>query len=107
LDGPSRGEQDLERQALRNDWPMPPAVRRRVLQRLLDYLDPETPEGAVASERTVGIMGRTIAQFARLTLGQQRLDLDREKHEGKKSDVPFADVVKAAEERYEARKRER
>jgi hypothetical protein len=119
VDETTRSDLDLARQALRNDWPIPPAVRRQLLQRAIDICDPdrveyEEPVGDAPPVRKPPVPLRTVigalkvlAQFGRLNLGQQAQDLAREKHEGKKSDTSFADVVKAGEERYEKRKHER
>lgn len=70
-------ERRLERQALRNDWPIPPGVRIKILQRLLNYIDPESEEGATAPDRTVLMAAKTLGLFAGLTLKQQELDLKR------------------------------
>jgi hypothetical protein len=103
----SRSDMALVRQALRQDWPIPPAVKQRLLQRLVDYCDRETPEGAVATDRTVLLAARCIAAYCALTLKQQALDLAREKLEGRKSETDLADLVAEAEQRAEARERER
>ena len=74
----SRSELSLEEQALRNDWPIPPSVRRKILQRLIDYLDRECDEGATAPDRTILAAARVLARFAGLSLQQARLDIARE-----------------------------
>lgn len=96
------------RGALRQDWPIPPDVKKRILQRIVNYIDPETVEGASASSRTILMAARTLAAFMDLQARQQAIDLAREKHEGKTDrDVTLADVVRAAERRAEERRRER
>lgn len=76
--GPRREDLRLEAEALRNDWPIPPEVRRRILQRCIDYLDREHLDGEAARPRTVLAAARVLAQFAGLSLQQAKLDLDRE-----------------------------
>lgn len=96
------------RGALRQDWPIPPDVKKRILQRIVNFLDPDTIEGGTASGRTVLMAARTLAAYCDLVIRQQAVDLAREKHEGKNDrDVTLADVVRAAEARAEERKRER
>jgi len=108
LDGElSRSDFALIQRALRQDWPIPADVKKRILQRVVDYLDPETEEGATAPDRTVLIAARTLASFMKLNLGQQALDLARAKFEGRKNDVTLAELVQAAERRAQDRKRDR
>lgn len=122
-DAPSRGELRLEEQALRNDWPIPPRVRRQILQRLVNFVDgDEALELAVAegedarpstlpekpySDRTVIAAARVLAQFAKLSLGQAKLDLERELAEMRlgrsRGSLTLADLVEAAEARAMAR----
>ncbi len=106
-DEPTRSDLKLERQALNQHWGVSPEIRRTILQRLVDYLDRECEEGATASDRTILMAARTFALFMRLDLGQQALDLAREKIDGAKSEVSLADLVAAAEARAEDRRRER
>jgi hypothetical protein len=106
-DDPKRSELRLEQQALRNDWPIPPDVRRRILQRVIDYLDRDCEEGATAKDRVVLTAAQVVAQFANLNLGQQKLDLARQKLEGKKDAISLADLVEEAEGRADARERDR
>ena len=103
---PSRAELALERQALRNDWPIPPVVRRKIVQRLIDYLDRDNLEGATAPDRTVLSAARTLAQFARLTVEQQRLDLERTRAD-RGEEIDLADLVAEAEKRAEDRRAQR
>lgn len=121
----SRSEMALVRQAIRQDWPIPPAVKKRLLQRLVNLVDsepdgpPPTPSPAHddgdeaeaeppgPSDRTVIAAARTIASFCSLSLKQQALDLMREKHEGRKTGRPLGDVIAEAKSRAEERIRER
>lgn len=98
-DPPSRSDLNLFALALRNDWPIPPAVRTRLLQLAINLADPAEedelpadlvglggPLGRRADERislaakrdrTKLAAHRVIVQYERLTLLQQRLDDDR------------------------------
>ncbi len=100
-DDVSRAELRLEEQALRNDWPIPPAVKRQILQRLIDYCDRECEEGATAKDRVIIAAARVLAQFAGLSLGQARLDLARELAETRlgSEQIDLADLVTDAEAR--------
>lgn len=109
---PSRSDLNLWAQALRNDWPIPHAVKRRLMQVAINLADPAeeeeiprlaavtTPPGgpppgegydlagrvtiAAKRDRTKLAALRVIAQFGRLTIEQQKLDLARERlHHGK------------------------
>jgi hypothetical protein len=100
---PNRSDLRLVRQALRNDWAVPPATKGRILKRLISYLDIRTEEGATARDRTVIMAARTLAAFCGLTLKQQALDLHRQRLEGVKADVSLADLVGEAERRAEER----
>lgn len=106
-ESPSRRELALERQALRNDWPIPPAVRKQILQRLVDFVDRDSDDGAKARPRTVIMAARTLAVFANLTVKQQVLDMRREQLDGQSEDVELTDLVAEAERRAEDRKRDR
>lgn len=106
-EGVSRSELQLEEQALRNDWPIPPAVKRQVLQRLIDYLDRDCDEGATAPDRVVIAAARVLAQFGGLSLRQASLDLEREKLDRGEKTGTLADLVAEAEKRAEALDRER
>ncbi len=103
----TRSDLDLIRQAARNDWPVPPQTRAKIVSRLVSYLDAECDEGATAPDRTVLGAARALAAFCGLGLKQQQLDLMREKLEGKKSEIDIVDLVADAEARAEARKLER
>jgi hypothetical protein len=106
-DDPTRAELRLERQAVRNDWPIPAAVRTKVLQRLIDYLDRDHDEGATAPDRTILMAARTLAQFARLNVDQQKLDLELRRAEMGAGEVDLAELVAEAERRAEERQRTR
>lgn len=96
------------RGAIRQDWPIPPAVKAKILQRLVDYLDRDHLEGQTASDRHVLMAARTLAAFMRLNVGQQAVDLARERYEGRnKSELSAAEAVAEAERRAEERIRER
>lgn len=96
------------RGALRNDWPIPDDVKQRMLQCLINISDPDTVEGAMAGYRTRLGAAKTLAIFAHLTLEQQKLDLAREKFEGRGKDQgSLADAVAEAEKLAEGRERER
>lgn len=103
----TRSDLRLIRGALRQDWPIPPAVKAKILQRLVDYLDRDHLEGATASDRHVLMAARTLAVFLGLTVRQQSLDLAREKFEGRQSEINPADLVREAERRAEERIRGR
>jgi hypothetical protein len=98
---PKRWELRQDAQALRNDWPVP-------AERKLDML--ETAEGLLkARSKRLAVAGMNVLiQLARLTLGQQKLDFDRERLTGaQKQTTNLADLVAEAEQRAEQRKRER
>src|SRR5207245_2827315 len=87
----TRSDLTLVRQALRQDWPIPPAVKKTILQRLIDYLDRDTEEGATCSDRQVLSTAKTLAEFMRLSLEQQRLDLIERKLDGGKGKGTLSD----------------
>lgn len=104
----TRSDMALVRQALRQDWPVAPEIKRMMLQRMIDYVDRDHEDGATAPDRTVIMAARTIATFCGLTLRQQALDLAREKLDGETSgDLGPAGLVEEAERRAEERRRER
>ncbi len=103
----SRSDLQLIRHAVRQDWPIPPAIQTKILQRLVDYLDRDHEEGATAPDRTVIAAARTLAAFGGLALKQQTLDLRRQQLEGKPETVSLSDLVGAAEARAEQRIYER
>ena len=96
------------RAALRQDWGAPADVKRKILQRLIDYLDRDCEEGQTASDRTVLMAARTFVDFMRLNIDQQSIDVQRDKLDGRKTNqVPLADLVQEAERRAEERIRGR
>lgn len=104
----SRSDMRLIRAALRQDWPIPDEVKRKLLQRLIDYVDRDHEDGATAPDRTVIMAARTIGVFADLSLKQAKLDLAREKlAAGRTSEGTLADCVAEAERLAEERERER
>jgi hypothetical protein len=107
VDDPKRSELSLEAQALRNDWPVRPEVRERIMARLVEYVDPDAEQGATAPDRTVLRAAEVLALFCGLSLKQQTLDLQREKLGGKPDEVSLSDLVADAEARAEARLRDR
>lgn len=92
----SRADLKMLGQALRQDWPIPPGIKRQLLQRAIDICDPDTPDGQKAKERSVLLALRTIALFGALTLKQQYLDLIREKWQAKQAGE--AELLEAIEE---------
>jgi len=108
LDGElSRSDLALIREAARNDWPIPPLVRTKITQRLVDYLDRDHEDGGSAPDRVVIAAARALAAFCGLSLRQQWLDLARQKVEGAKGELSLSELVAEAEARAEARKAER
>lgn len=99
----SAADMYLIRQALRQDWPLAPVVKQRILQRLVDYLDTDTDEGATCSDRVVIGAARAVASFCALSLKQQAVDLAVKKFEGGGEAVPLSELVDAAEKRAEER----
>jgi hypothetical protein len=82
-------------------------VQTAVIQRLVNYCDPEHSDGADAKPRTVIGAVRAIAALCGLSLKQQQLDLARQKLEGVKPEISLADLVAKAEKRAERRREER
>jgi hypothetical protein len=106
----TRADMQLIRQGLRSDWPIPPAVRAKIIQRLVDLVDREHPEGAAATPRTVIMACRVLADFAALNIKQQAVDLGLAKFESGGSEageMTLADCVAEAERLAEERERER
>ena len=102
-DRPKRWELALERQALRNDWPIPQDKKQKILNRCLSFVGKRN-----VSERTELGFIRAITLFSRLSAVQQRIDLQREVFTGSSGETTsLKDLVAAAEARAEARKRER
>lgn len=79
---PSRSDLALWVQALRNDWPIPAAVKKQLLQSAINIADPPEdgdPKAKAPSKRLRLSAMKVIAAFSRLSLDQQRLDLARER----------------------------
>lgn len=93
VDDPSRADLVLFAKALRNDWPIPPAVKRRLLQVAVDLADPAVPETdpdrATPRDRIRLAALRVLAAFARTNSDQARVDLAREKFAEAKSRRPI------------------
>jgi hypothetical protein len=107
-DGLSRSDMRLIRGSLRQDWPTDPEKREKVVRTLWRYLDPDDEQHQTASDRTIMMAARTLAMYMKLNLGQQSIDLARERFEGRKDDrVSLADLVSEAERRAAAREDER
>lgn len=103
----TRSDLALVRQALRQDWGVSDAVKRTILQRLITYLDVETEEGATCSDRQVIMAARTFAEFMKLQLLQQRIDVAREKLAGRQSARSLVELVGDAEARARELERQR
>ena len=99
----SRSELALIRSAIRQDWPIPPAVKAQIMQRLIDYLDRDHDEGKTCSDRQVVMAARTLVQFCALGLEQQKVDIARDKLEGKQARGKLEDLVEEAERRANER----
>lgn len=94
---PSRSELRLEEQALRQDWPIPPRVKTRILQRLVNLLDDDGPE---PDDRLAIRAAAVLAQFGRLSLGQQAIDLRRElAAPGRSGELDLEQILADAERR--------
>ena len=97
---PARSDLDLERQALRQDWPIPPKVKRSLLQRAIDICDPETTIGSDAPPRLVLRALQVLSMFGGLSVKQQVVDLKREYFDrlaGRDASETLADLVGDAE----------
>lgn len=103
----SRSDNTLVRSALRQDWPIPPAVKTQILQRLINYIDTDHVDGATAPDRLVISAAKTIVQFCQLGLEQQRLDLAERKIDGRSGGFSVVDLVGEAEQRAEQLERDR
>lgn len=94
-DTPSRSDMALYRQSIRQDWLIPPTVKTRILQKLINLVEDDADDADQddpgQSPRTVIAAARTIATFCNLSLGQQAIDLRREELEksvgGKEKDL--------------------
>jgi hypothetical protein len=86
---------------LRQDWPIPPTVRVRLIQNAVNIADPV--ENGAASERNRLAAIAVLASLGKLSLEQAKLDLAREKfsHEKAKGE-PDAGGMAAVHERMRA-----
>ena len=103
----TRSEINLIGRAARQDWGLTPDVQTRLLKQLVAMCDDETELGQKTSPRTKISAAKAIAALMKLQLGQQALDLQRERYDGGKDKLGLADLVGPAEKRAEERKRER
>lgn len=96
----TRSDMALVRQAIRQDWPIPAAVQKKILQRLVDYVDRDHEDGATAPDRTVIAAARTLASFGSLSLRQQALDLRREELEARRPEgsLTVADAMRVIDQ---------
>lgn len=97
----TRAEMALIRRADTDVWPVPVKVQVRLLQRLIDLVDPESDAGRRADHRTVISAIRTIGALRNLRLKQIAIDMAREKMDREvndKAEVSLADLVAEAEE---------
>lgn len=83
----------LYEQALRADWPIPPEVKRRILQNAINLADPVDEETLPAGDDAAAVRinlsakrdrvkiaaTRLVIAFNKLSIEQQRLDLMRER----------------------------
>lgn len=93
-------ELKLEDRAIHQRWPIPYERQVQILERAFEYCDQDSrPQVVIAA------MG-VVARFAKLSLDQQALDLEREKMNGRQIDVKLSDCVEEAERLAEARGRE-
>lgn len=96
---PSRSDMADVRRAVRQDWPIPADVQVRVIQHLVDLIDPEYihADGRRPSARTRISAARTLGALSSLALRQQALDLARDKRDGTGQGRTLADLVEEAE----------
>lgn len=80
---PGAADLNLIRRAIRQDWPIPDAVKRQLLQNVVNLVDP--PEGAKVSKRTQLAAVKVLQGFGKLAVDQGKLDLAREKFEREKA----------------------
>jgi hypothetical protein len=78
-DAPGPADLNLIARAIRQDWPIPPEVKKKLLQNAINLADPA--EGDKVSKRTRIAALRVIGAFGQLTVNQAKLDLAREKFE--------------------------
>ena len=97
-----RSDLELFARALRNDWPIPPDVKLRLLQSAINIADPieddtEVKAAKKPSQRTRLAALKVVALYCKLTIEQQRLDLLREKLDGSAKGFVLSDSVADAE----------
>lgn len=80
---PGPADLNLIARAIRQDWPIPPEVKKKLLQTAINIADPD--EGVKVSKRTRIAALRVIGAFGQLTVNQAKLDLAREKFEREKA----------------------
>lgn len=95
----SRSDLQLAAQALRQDWPIPPAIKAKLLNRCLNYIDKDHEDGEKAKPRTVLSALKVMAEFGRLSLAQQALDLKAKIAEGEKGKLSLEELLGIAEQR--------
>ncbi len=96
---PTARDVRLRSKALTKGWLLAPEKQEEVASLLCDAAtDPATQ---------LRYKIQAARALIHADLAQQRLDLDRERAEGVKSEVPLADLVAEAEKRAEERIRER
>lgn len=95
----TRAEMALIRRADTELWPVSVKVQVKLLQRLIDLVDPETDQGRYAEHRTVIAAIRTIGALRNLRLKQIGLDMARERMDRElvKEEITLADLVGEAE----------
>lgn len=100
---PTRSELALVRRAVRQDWPIPADVQAKVIQALVNLVEPEfiTASGKRTTPRLQIAAARTLASFASVSLKQQSIDLKRDALSGAASgdDRPLSELVPEALDR--------
>jgi hypothetical protein len=100
VDELSRSDLRDVRRAIRERWPVPEEVRRRAIDSAAGMVEHGGDARKLAAIRV-------LLDADRLNLEQAKLDLAREKLEGKTTEVTLAELVQEAERRAEERERER
>lgn len=78
--GNDRSDLALFRQALRQEWPIAPEVKARLLSRAIEIADPTTEIGKAAGKRAVLAALEVIYHFMGLNLKQEANDLSRDRN---------------------------
>ena len=99
---PKRSEIRLEQQALRNDWPIPAAKRKKLLNRLIALISDDK-----TGDRLLIAAAQTLLQAGNLNAKQAAIDLAAARQNQNQSAIDWPAVVRAAQERAEQRKQER